>query len=311
MITIGTDCSGIEAPIQALQQLGITYIHKWACENDKFARQSIYANYKPELVYKDITQRDHSQLPNVDIYVCGFPCQSFSLMGKKLGTSDPRSNIMLQCIDVIRIKQPYVFILENVKNFKFIEKGKPYKFLMNELKNIVDENGEGIYNVYADIYNTKDYGIPQNRERIYIIGIHKDIEIEEYSIPPKIPMKPLDDFIIDNDYNESYAPCKNIKKHLSTIQSSNENYTIGSSGFASIVQKCTPTIACNTRIYICKFNRILSPIECINLQGFNEFKQVVSNTQLYKQAGNTMSVNVVKEIVKSIINSTVFKFTSM
>lgn len=95
MITIGTDCSGIEAPIQALKQLGIPFQHKWSCEIDKFARQSILANYQPEILYEDITKRDHSQLPDVDIYVCGFPCQSFSLMGKKLGTNDPRSNIML------------------------------------------------------------------------------------------------------------------------------------------------------------------------------------------------------------------------
>ena len=81
MITIGTDCSGIEAL-------------KWACEIDKFARQSILANYQPEILYNDITQRDHSQLPDVDIYVCGFPCQSFSLMGKKLGIKDQRGNII-------------------------------------------------------------------------------------------------------------------------------------------------------------------------------------------------------------------------
>jgi DNA (cytosine-5)-methyltransferase 1 len=126
MITIGTDCSGIEAPIEALKQLGIPYQHKWSCEIDKFARKSIMANHPPEIMYEDITERDHSQLPDVDFYICGFPCQSFSLMGKQLGTKDPRGNIMLHCIDVIKKKQPPVFILENVKNFKFIENGRPF-----------------------------------------------------------------------------------------------------------------------------------------------------------------------------------------
>lgn len=93
-------------------------------------------------MYEDITKRDHSQLPDVDIYVCGFPCQSFSLMGRKKGMRDPRSNIMLHCIDVIKTKQPPVFILENVKNFKFIEQSKPYNYLLNELTGIVDENDE-------------------------------------------------------------------------------------------------------------------------------------------------------------------------
>ena len=132
MITIGTDCSGIEAPIEALKQLGIPFQHRWACEIDRYARQSILANNQPEIMYEDITKRDHSQLPDVDLYVCGFPCQSFSLMGKKKGTQDPRSNIMLHCIDVIKTKRPPIFILENVKNFKFIEKGKPFNYLLND-----------------------------------------------------------------------------------------------------------------------------------------------------------------------------------
>ena len=154
MIRIGTDCSGIEAPIEALKQLGIPFQHKWACEKDKFARQSILANYQPEILYQDIIERDHTKLPDVDVYVCGFPCQSFSLMGKKLGTKDPRSNIMLHCIDVIKTKRPSVFILENVKNFKFIEKGKPFKYLIKQLEGILDAEGKNVYSIYYDIYNT-------------------------------------------------------------------------------------------------------------------------------------------------------------
>jgi DNA (cytosine-5)-methyltransferase 1 len=111
MLRIGTDCSGIEAPIEALKQLGIPFEHKWACEIDRFARTSILANYQPEIIYEDITKRDNSELPDIDIYVCGFPCQSFSLMGKKLGSNDPRGNIMMHCIDVIKKKQPSIFIL--------------------------------------------------------------------------------------------------------------------------------------------------------------------------------------------------------
>jgi DNA (cytosine-5)-methyltransferase 1 len=124
-MNIGTDCSGIEAPIQALSQLNIPFHHKWSCEIDKFARQSIQSNYEPEIMFTDITQRDHSLLPDIDLYVCGFPCQPFSLMGLKRVTEDPRSNIMIQCIETIKSKLPNLFILENVKNFKFIQKGEP------------------------------------------------------------------------------------------------------------------------------------------------------------------------------------------
>ena len=168
MLRIGTDCSGIEAPIQALQQLGIPFEHSFCCEKDKYALQSIQANYTPKKIYNDNL---HALLPDIDMYICGFPCQPFSLMGNKMGTEDSRSNIMYQCIKVVKKKLPKVFILENVKNFKFIQKGQPFNYLLKQLKNIKNANGELAYNVYHDILNTKDYGIPQNRERIFFIGI--------------------------------------------------------------------------------------------------------------------------------------------
>jgi DNA (cytosine-5)-methyltransferase 1 len=90
VIRVGTDCSGIEAPIQALLQMKKKIKHVWSCDYDKFAKQSIYANYKPEIWYDNITTRDHTSLPDIDLYVCGFPCQPFSLMGNKQGTKDKR-----------------------------------------------------------------------------------------------------------------------------------------------------------------------------------------------------------------------------
>jgi DNA (cytosine-5)-methyltransferase 1 len=313
MITIGTDCSGIEAPIEALKQLGISFQHKWSCEIDKFARKSILANYHPETLYEDITKRDHSQLPDVDIYVCGFPCQSFSLIGKKLGTNDPRGNIMLHCIQVIKAKQPPIFILENVKNFKFIQKGKPFKYLINELRSIIDEQGDQIYNVYPDIYNTKDYGIPQNRERIYIIGIKCDIQIEGFVKPQLLPMRPLDDFIIDkNVYNIQLMPYtfdkinQFYKNKINILKKS--NYVISRTKYVTIMNNISPTIITNPTHYLAKYKRYMTPTECLLLQGFtNTFKQVVTNTQIIKQTGNTMSVNVLKTILQRIFTSTIFQ----
>jgi len=308
MITIGTDCSGIEAPIEALKQLGVPFQHKWSCEIDKFARQSILANYEPEILYEDITKRDHSQLPDVDIYVCGFPCQSFSLMGKKRGTQDPRSNIMLHCIDVIKTKQPPVFILENVKNFKFIEKGKPYNFLIDQLTNIIDEDGNPVYRVYADIYNTKDYGIPQNRERIYIIGIKHDIQLQEYNKPPTLPMRPLDEFVPNKRIYNTPTIDKTLLKNLSFFKYIQQNNIITPFTYYYPIYNCSPTLTTRcASFYHTKFKRTLSHRECFLLQGFsNRFKVVVSNTQMCKQIGNSMSVNVVKEIVKQIFESTLF-----
>ena len=303
MITIGTDCSGIEAPIEALIQLGIPFQHKWSCEIDPFARQSILANYHPEIFYTDITTRDHSQLPDVDLYVCGFPCQSFSLMGKKRGTRDPRSNIMLHCIKVIETKLPNLFILENVKNFKFIEKGAPFNHLITSLTNIQNEHNESIYNVYYDILNTKDYGIPQNRERIFIIGVKKNIQIKEFTFPTHIPLISLDEFIIDKTIHNN-TPSVSLQKNIN--KSCNKTFIVTPFSYYFPIRDICHTLTTQSHCYYHKiYKRNLSPIECLRLQGFkNNFKQVVSNTQLYKQIGNSMSVNVLCALYKNLFNIT-------
>jgi DNA (cytosine-5)-methyltransferase 1 len=308
MITIGTDCSGIEAPIEALKQLGIPFKHMWSCEINKFARTSILANHKPEILYEDITTRDHSQLPDVDVYVCGFPCQSFSLMGKKLGTQDPRSNIMMHCIDVIKKKQPLIFVLENVKNFKYIEKGKPFNYLLDALYKNVDETGETIYNIYWDIYNTKDYGIPQNRERIYIIGIKKDIQIKDFVKPDPIEMKPLGDFIIDKTIVNNTNISKTISLKLKRINFE-KNYILCCDGISPPMKGCCPTLTYSgcKYMYHSTYNRYLSIQECLLLQGFPiDFKNVVGDVKLCNQIGNSMSVNVLTAIFKEILSCTVF-----
>jgi DNA (cytosine-5)-methyltransferase 1 len=303
MITIGTDCSGIEAPIEALKQLCIPFQHKWSCEIDKFARQSILANYEPEVLYEDITKRDHTQLPNVDIYVCGFPCQSFSLMGKKKGTQDPRSNIMLHCINVIKIKLPNIFILENVKNFKFIEKGKPYNYLINSLTDITYEDGEQVYNLCPDIYNTKDYGIPQNRKRIYIIGIKREIQINDFQKPDPIPMQPLENFIENKTIYVNPKTCKNIVTKLKLIDYKND-YVFPNSNYVKPLEGLCPTLSTRCDMFFhSTYQRYLTTNECLTLQGFKStFNQVVSKSQMYKQIGNSMSVNILKVILEKLLN---------
>jgi DNA (cytosine-5)-methyltransferase 1 len=288
-LRVGTDCSGIEAPIQALQQLNIPFTHEFACEKDKYALQSIQANYNPKLIYTDITTRDHSSLPDIDLYVCGFPCQPFSNMGKKLGILDPRSNISEHCIEVIRVKQPKFFILENVKNFKTIQDGIPFNHLLQEL-NVLD------YSISVDILNTKDYGIPQNRERLFFIGIRKDID-KSYVTPEKKEMNSLDSCIED----KSIYKISSAKYTMNKLQTINFNDGYICPLNAGKCTKICPTITSGSRYYHSTYNRHLTPRECLNLQGFKDFTQVVSNTQMYKQAGNSMSVNVIKEIITQFI----------
>lgn len=305
MLRIGTDCSGIEAPIQALQQLGIPFEHSFCCEKDKFALQSIQANYTPKKIYTDITKRKHALLPDIDMYICGFPCQPFSLMGNKMGTEDSRSNIMYQCIKVVQKKLPKVFILENVKNFKFIQNGQPFNYLLKQLKNIKNANGELAYNVYHDILNTKDYGIPQNRERIFFIGIRKDIQTDEYTTPEKIPMRDLDDFILDKTIYINNNTLPVITRKLKKINYE-KNYVFPNSNYVNPVKNMTPTLSTRCDMfYHSTYNRYLTTNECLLLQGFpSNFNQDISNTQMFKQIGNSMSVNVLKALFQKIYQIT-------
>jgi len=304
-LTIATDCSGIEAPIQALKQMKIPYRHLWSCDNDKYVKQSIEANYKPEHFYEDMTQRDLSSLPadDLDLYVCGFPCQPFSLMGNKLGTNDKRGNIMMECVAVIKKKLPKVFILENVKNFKSIQQGRPYNYLMNQLENISGEQKDAVYNVYSHVLNTRDYGIPQNRERVFIVGIRKDMHKIEYKIPKKKICQPLSKFLVDAQIHAK-VPSKSLNNNLKKVKDIDKhNYIVTPFTFYSAMKEICPTISTNCAgYYHSKLKRNVYPQELLMLQGFpNTFKKVVSKTQFCKQIGNSMSVCVLKAILKEIL----------
>lgn len=157
MIKVGTHCSGIEAPIQALNNLGISYDHVFSCEIDKYAVKSLKANFNPRYLYDDIKNitEDHK----VDLYVCGFPCQPFSAAGKRKFQDDER-NLFPYVFDYIKKNCPKSFILENVKNIVSTEY---FKYIIDCLKELD-------HTINYRVLNTKDYGIPQNRERLYIIG---------------------------------------------------------------------------------------------------------------------------------------------
>lgn len=115
-VTIGTDCSGIEAPVIALENLGVEVIHKFACDNQKAIQAVIKRNFAPESVYDDVSTRDNSSAPkDLDLYVAGFPCQPFSAQGKNEGTQDDRGRVVTYVIRFIQQCRPKAFLLENVK----------------------------------------------------------------------------------------------------------------------------------------------------------------------------------------------------
>jgi DNA (cytosine-5)-methyltransferase 1 len=293
-LTISTDCSGIEAPIQALLQLKINYKQLWSCDIDPYTRLSCEANYcLPQQIFTDMLKRNNKILQSPDLYVIGFPCQPYSLAGKRLGTMDPRSNIIYAMVDTIQNTKPKTFILENVKGFVNIQDGNPYRNLINVLSKE--------YHVYPDVYNTKNYGLPQNRERIYIIGIRKNIQKKQYIKPKEVKMKPLKE-IIDNKIKGTITKYNNLGLKIRK----DVDYNIINDLFKKdihIMYNKSPTIVTLNYYYIIyELQRIFIVKELLQLQGFpKNFKQVVSKTQILKQIGNSMSVNVLKVIIKEIL----------
>tara|TARA_R100000773_G_scaffold14351_1_gene13110 strand:+ start:1097 stop:2320 length:1224 start_codon:yes stop_codon:yes gene_type:complete len=222
MITIGTDFSGIGSPEQALINLGIKHKSMFACDIDKYAKQSYLANYKTENFYDDITKRNHNKTPYVDLYVAGFPCQAFSLAGKREGFKDTRGTLFFDLLKYLKAKKPKYFILENVKGLLSDNGGRTFLTILDCLAKTVNrqysltnyEDGLNYY-VYYKVLNSKNYGIPQNRERVFIVGFRD--KKHNFKFPKKIPLKlKLKDMLQDNP---------DSKYNLSQRAKANATYT--------------------------------------------------------------------------------------
>ena len=181
VLTVGTDCSGMEVPIIALKNLGVPYRHVFSCDCDAAVKQQILANYPPEIFYDNIITRNNSKTPYVDLYVAGFPCQPFSIAGKQQGFHDEqgRGTIIYNIIDYLKHQKPKIFILENVKGLVTLQNGQYLKMILDELHSIgaTDAAGngnasdsrargelKGIYEIQHQVLNTKDHGIPHTRK---------------------------------------------------------------------------------------------------------------------------------------------------
>jgi len=216
---IGTDFSGIGAPEMALKYLGIDFESVFACEIDKYARQSFEQLHKPNTFYNDITTRNHKEVEQLDLYVAGFPCQSFSMAGKRKGFEEARGTLFFNVAEFIQINQPKVFVLENVKGLLSHDRGNTFQTIVDILSNgggtqngqislDVFEDGLG-YHIYWQVLNTKDYGIPQNRERIFIVGFK---DFREFSFPKPMNLKlRLGDMLQDNPNSKYFLTDKGIE----------------------------------------------------------------------------------------------------
>ena len=222
MIRVGTDFSGIGSPEQALIKLGVKHKNVFACDYDKYAKQSYLANYNPENFYDDITTRDHSKTPYVDLYIAGFPCQAFSIAGNRNGFEDTRGTLFFDLLQYIKEQKPKYFILENVRGLTNHDKGQTFKVIIDSLAKTVNKEVRGGlfaenqqeslgYHVYHKILNTKDFGIPQNRERIFIVGFREDNH--SFKFPKELPLKlKLKDMLEDSVDEKFYLKEHTVKK---------------------------------------------------------------------------------------------------
>jgi len=336
MIKVGTDFSGIGSPEAALKRLNIPHHNVFACDIDKYAKKSFLELNSPDLFYDDITTRDYKEVPQLDLYVAGFPCQSFSLAGKRGGFNDTRGTLFFNVAEFIKVNQPACFILENVKGLLSHDNGRTYQTITDVLTNGggtlngqmgMDTIDDGLgYHVYTKVLNTKDYGIPQNRERIFIVGFK---HWRTFNFPVKLPLKlKLKDMLQDNPNSKFYLSNKRIKTLESNKRSigftDTNKKNIANCLIASYYKLPTDGeyIKVDDKYYLngttyCldtgnaqaiekdKKIRRLTPLECWRLQGFTdeEFykaQKVNSDTQLYKQAGNSITVNVMVEILRKI-----------
>lgn len=388
MIKVATVCSGIGSPEQAIKELEIEHEVSFACEIDKFARLTYARNHEAKIMIEDMTKCDWiGEEYYSDIFIGGIPCQAFSLAGKRLGELDPRGLLFFDFYRYVKNQQPPFFIIENVKGLLSDNGGKTFENWIHLLARSVnnqeimfthDDSLE--YNIHYTVLDSKRFGVPQKRERVFIVGIRKDLpnkfrfpigwklekrlsDILETEVDEKYYLsdKILKGFITKTERSKKngngfrFEPISNPKSAIaSTItagtykMSTDGNYIStpkvvaygrsddekqrrrqhfkqtgkdsGSFRDRELIiknQQYSDTILASPNpvkdglILVSEQiqqNRIrrLTPLECFRLQGFpDDFfykaKSVNSDTQLYKQAGNSITVSVMKEIIKNLI----------
>jgi len=352
-IRIASLFSGIGAFEQALNALDLKTKIVLACDNDEFAKKSFFANYKIEKKnwFDDVQKINGVKFKNkVDLLVGGAPCQSFSMVGKRLGLKDSRGNLTLHFIKKINEIKPKVFIFENVRALLSVDNGAAWKIISNKFK----QTG---YTFYYDKLNAKNFGIPQNRERLFVVGFKNKIN---FSFPRPISLKKTMQNFLEGSFSKKfYLPPKgiafvtkekNLKKRYTQVngnialcQKRNQQFnwhgdfvqvkktdikkyilsnkvkkyvlSSGTKGFYSKpeidLEIARPLVSTMHKMHRSGVDnyislkkgkiRKLTPRECLRLMGFPDtFKQVVSDTQLYRQTGNSIVVDVIVALLKSM-----------
>ena len=289
----------------------------FASEWDKHAAKTYEHNYGI-MPFGDITQIDQKDIPKHDILCAGFPCQAFSVSGKQRGFEDSRGTLFFDIVRIAKYHKPKLLFLENVRNFEKHDDGNTLKVLLNTL----NELG---YNINYKVLNASNFGLPQNRERIYFVCFRKDIVKGDFSFPKPSKLKVSLNNLLENNpvgakviertdiqMNKNYIPKENL---FGEIDYPNKPIQIGivnkggqgeriyhPDGHAITLSAYGGGVGSKTGLYkIGNSIRKLSTRECARLQGFpDDFKIVSSPSQAYKQFGNSVAIKVLNAILEQI-----------
>lgn len=282
----------------------------WANDFDKYACETYKANVGDNIVCDDI-RNQLKNIPDHDILIGGFPCQPFSTLGKLKGFEDDRGTMFFYIKQIAAEHDTKILVLENVKNIMHHNNGKTFKRIINELEKM------GYYCNY-DIMNTANFGIPQRRNRMYIVAFNKKyFPKKKFTFPDAQELKLTTQDLLDEKVDEKYFISK---KMLPTILGEGtKGYIVKPTIDMPISKTLTATMhkmhrASQDNYFTDNINSVgisenksnirkLTPNECRKLQGFpSDWKQVVSDTQAYKQFGNAVTVDVSYNVAKNLMN---------
>ncbi len=272
-------------------------------EWNKFSVATYTANFNDLVVHGDITQIPEKHIPEHDILLAGFPCQPFSQAGLKKGFSDTRGTLFFDIERILKEKKPQAFLLENVKQLKGHDKGNTLTTIIQHLKDI------GYENVQYEVLKARDFGLPQNRERIYIVGfLDKNIQFE---FPDPTHEKVRVGDILEKKVDEKYTISDKLWEGHQRRKINNKKNGKGF-GFGLFNEDSDYTNTISARYYKDgseilieqhgKNPRKITPREAARLQGFpDDFIIPVSDNQAYQQFGNSVAVNVIEKIAEQML----------
>jgi len=310
--------AGIGGFHQAMSSFGAKCV--FASEWDKYAAETYLDNYRVK-PHGDITTIQESDIPAHDMLCAGFPCQSFSVSGKQNGFNDTRGTLFFDIARIAQFHKPRVMLLENVRNLAKHDNGRTLEIILSTLKSLG-------YDVFYQILNASNYGLPQNRERIFFVCFRMDLKIGNFQFPKNFNMitslldileqNPADAKIVnrpDTFFTKSFSPKEDLFGKLilpnrpiqiGYINKGGQGERIYSPyGHAITLSAYGGGAGAKTGLYfIDNVIRKLSPRECARIQGFPEsFKINPLSNQAYKQFGNSVAINVLKAIIGEIMKT--------